>query len=175
MKTQKFIYYFKIICLLSILFFCQTLVMPSFAQETASPSPDDPSDDVVEEKIKESWSKFIDEGVDKIKGITEELKKSKIYSCNGNIKTIEENSLKLETAFGEKEVKVATDAAIANIEPGKPKKVVDFEFLKTDQFIIAIGFKSENEVLDARRIVITPKTDPPSKPVIFISHIGPEE
>lgn len=146
-----------IILILLITVILTFITSPLLAQEA---TPSAVSEDDVEEKIKESWNKFLDEDLDKIKGVAEEIKKRNTYAYSGIVKEINDRTLKIETDFGEKQTKVASPAAIVNVVPGKLKDEVEFDFLEIDQFVICMGYLEADQTLDARRVVISPEPTP---------------
>lgn len=147
MKFSK-LFNYQIIGLIIVLFLGSLLVtFPTSAEETVS-------EEEVKEKIKERLEKVVDEGLDKVKGIIEEEKAKKIYAYAGKIKSINNHNLTIETIFGNKQVEVATQAAILKIGPKKGRTTIEFEDLEIDQFTISMGPRGEKEVLMGKRLIV---------------------
>ncbi len=90
------------------------------------------------------------------KKVEEALNKPKAYL--GLVADISETTIQLKTAEGEiQQVGTATDTAF--IKDGTTAKVVSFKDLAIGDYIVAMGFKNGNSVLNAKRILIT---EPPS-------------
>lgn len=86
------------------------------------------------------------------KKVEEALNKPKAYL--GLVSDISETTIELKSATGEiQQVGVAEDAIF--IKDGIPVKTVDFKDLAIGDYIVAMGFKNGNAVLNARRILIT--------------------
>lgn len=115
------------------------------------------SEEEVKEKIKERLEKVVNEGLDKIKGVIKEKKTEKIYAYVGKIKSINNHNLTIKTIFGDKQVEVASQAAILKVIPKKSKTTINLEDLELDQFVIAMGPKKEEGVLEGKRLIIAPQ------------------
>lgn len=127
------------------------LINSSFAQES---SPSAILEEQVKEKIQERLEQVANQDLEKIKGVIEK-KMGKIYAYSGLIKEVKDAALKIETSFGSKEVKVASQAAILKVSPGKAKSEVKLEDLEVDDFVIAIGPMDSNQVITGKRLIIT--------------------
>ena len=130
-------------CQMVKLFFCFLLslslvTIPILAQE-ATPLI------ITEEQVKEKIQERLEQGV----------KANKTYAYSGLIKEVKDAALKIETSFGSKEVKVASQAAILKVSPDKAKSEVKLEDLEVDDFVIAIGPMDSNQVITGKRLIIT--------------------
>ena len=121
---------------------------------------------------------------EKIKGIREAVKekvraklaetqKGQKRAFVGKIAEITNSTLILETRLGEKQVKVATDTAILDNKRRKTK----LENLGIDNFVIVMGYWGENEILEARRVVVTAEPQRSIREVVFgeVTDISEEE
>lgn len=117
----------------------------SFAQE-ATPSGEDKARQILE-AVRE-----------KIKAKQMEPKR-KAYV--GTLKSISNSTLVLETRIGIKQVKVSSEAAFLRINE-TVKKEIKFDDLTIGELTIAMGYVADNEVLEAKRIIISeePKEEP---------------
>ena len=132
LKTSYFLF---VICHLSFVIYLSFVICHlSFAQES-TPS--------AEEKILEAVRERIQE-----KQLTIERK-----AYVGNLKSIANSTLTLETKNGIKQVRVSSESAVIRINE-KTRKEVKFEDLTITEFTIAMGYVGENEVLEATRLII---------------------
>jgi len=88
----------------------------------------------------------------------------------GALKSIADTTLILETKNGIKQAKVSSQAAILRLEKSKKKKI-KFEDLAIGDFTIAMGYIEENEVLDAKRIIVKRKEKPEKKRLVLFGLI----
>lgn len=120
------------------------------------------SEDDIKEKIKERLEEVVDKGLEKVKGVMEEEKKSKLYAWVGIIESVSEKKMSIKTIDGLKEAKAASNAAIFKLVLGKSKKSVDAEDIEKGQFIISMGPKEE-EIILAKRIILMDEAPTPVK------------
>jgi hypothetical protein len=121
-----------------LLFGAWCLVLPVEGQE-ATPSSEDRARQILEavkEKIREKE--------------LEPLRKAYV----GKLKTISDATLVLETISGIKQAEVSTEAAILRISKNT-KKAIEFEDLALGETTIAMGYVAENEVLEAKRVLVS--------------------
>lgn len=103
----------------------------------------------IEEKIQQ----IRDEVKKKVREKIEETKKGTKTAYAGEIIQITDLSLTLSTFMGEKNVQVATDTAI--ISRGSQK--MTFQDLKVGNFVLTMGYLADNNLLEAKRIVVANK------------------
>lgn len=143
----------KIKTILLTIFLLAIVSAPVWAQSpTATPSGQDDSKikdirDAVKEKVKEQ--------IDKIK-----QGKPKAYA--GKITEVGEASITLNTQSGEKQVLISDQTKIFD----KNKKEITLAQLKVGDFVIAMGFPTDN-ALDGRRIVVSPQPKISQKEAVF--------
>lgn len=113
----------------------------------------------VEEKIQQ----IREEVKKKVREKIEQTKKGAKMAYFGEISKITDSSLTLDTFMGEKNVKVASDAAII----GKNGKSVKFSDLEIGSFAITMGYFSEENILEARRIITVTKPKVNVREVVF--------
>lgn len=91
----------------------------------------------------------------------------------GEISEIADLTLTLDTNQGKRQVNIATDAAIIS----KNRKNIESEDLEIGNFVIAMGYITEKDVLNARRLVVSEKPKIPLREVVFgkITDISTEE
>ncbi len=135
-------------------------------EEGITPTPETTADEENVKAIREEVQK-------KVKGILEEKEQGKKRGFGGEITDIGDLTLTLETNEGEKEIKVATDAAIF----GQSGKKIKFEDLKKNLFVIAMGYINEEAKLETTRLVVDEKPKPTGKQAIVgkITDISSEE
>ncbi len=113
---------------------------------------------------------------DKVKEIVQEkikdTQKGQKAGFFGEISKITDSSLTLQTTQGDKELQIATDAAI--IQSGKKATLEDLE---TGSFAIGMGYLEDTNLLDTKRLVIAKKTELPAREVAFgqVTDISSEE
>lgn len=122
-------------CSSVLLFYC---LSPVFGQE-ATPSSEEKVRQILE-AVKER--------------IRERQLEPRRKAYVGTLKTIADSTLILETKNGVKQAKVSTEAAILRLDE-KVKKEVKFEDLVIGELTIAMGYLGENEVLEAKRILVS--------------------
>jgi len=110
---------------------------------------------------------------EKVQGILKDNKQGDKKGYSGSIISIEDLTLTLETNEGEKEVEIATDAAII----GQSGKDIEIKDLKKNLFVIAMGYINEQAQLEVSRLVVQEKTKSTSKEVVRgeITDISTEE
>ncbi|MCJ7804446.1 hypothetical protein MUP35_01800 [Patescibacteria group bacterium] len=121
-----------------------------------------------------------DSGVQEIRDKVKEIVQEKIKGVQqgqkagffGEISKITDSALTLQTNEGNKELQIATDAAI--IQSGKKAVLED---LKTGSFAIAMGYLENTNLLDTKRLVIGKKTELAAREVAFgqVTDVSSEE
>jgi len=103
----------------------------------------------------------------------DEAQKEQKAAFAGEITNISDLQLTLQTSQGDKQLNIATDAALI----GKGGKKITMKDLKTNLFTIAMGFMEENDVLGVRRLVVSEKPKTVSKEIAFgkVTDISKEE
>ena len=134
-------------CLIILLFFFFSATV--FSQEEATTSQE-----LIKEKIKERLEKSVS---GEIKGIQEEIKKRK-KAFTGLIKTINENTLVLETEFGTREASISAETDILYYESGEGQKEIEISSLMKQDYIILMGIL-ENNLLNVKRAVKMPEPE----------------
>lgn len=98
-----------------------------------------------------------DTATDSVRGRVEQKVKEALSSPKaflGTVTDISEGTLQIKTAEGEiKQLSIATDVSV--IKTGKTNKEVKLTDVAIGDFIIAMGFKNGNGVLDTKRILIS--------------------
>lgn len=83
----------------------------------------------------------------------------------GSVTDISEKTLNLKKESGEiSQVAVTTDTTYAS---DLTKKDIQFTDVAIGDFVIAMGYKNGNEVLEAVRILVTKKPSSPSRQIVF--------
>jgi len=124
-----------------LFFYCLSPISAQEATEEATPSSKEKVNQIlqaVKERIQKKQSQL----------------KGRAYV--GILKSIAESTLTLKTRNGIKQANVNKKAVVLQIGRGNRKKI-KFEDLAIGDFTIAMGYIEENEVLDARRIVVSRK------------------
>ena len=121
-----------------------------------------------------------DSAVQEIRNKVKEIVQEKIKDTQkgqkagffGEISKITDSTLTLQTNQGDKELQIATDAAI--IKSGKKATLEDLE---TGLFAIAMGYLENNNLLNTKRLVIGKKTELPAREVAFgqVTDVSSEE
>jgi len=113
----------------------------------------------------------------KVKEIVQEkldqAQKGQKMAFAGTISEINGLNLTLQTNQGDKQLNVATDAAII----GKGGKRITIKDLKTNLFAVVMGYLQENDILGVRRLVISEKPKVVAKETAFgkVTDISKEE
>lgn len=84
----------------------------------------------------------------------------------GTLKSIADTTLILECKDGIKQAEVSTEAAIIRIS-AKTKKEIKFEDLVLGDLTIAMGYLDDNEVLEAKRVIIQEKPEEVKRKAIY--------
>ena len=110
---------------------------------------------------------------DEVRERLEQAKKGQKLAFVGEITEISNLNLTLQTNQGEKQLNVATDAALI----GRGGKKIQMKDIKIGLFAIAMGFMGDNNILDVRRLVISEKPKISAKEVAFgkVTDISKEE
>lgn len=140
---------FTIFILITICF-----LLSAIAAKAVSPTPEATSAAVndIRTKVKEIVQEKLDQA-----------QKGQKMAFVGTISEINGLNLTLQTNEGDKELNIATDAAII----GKGGKKIKAEDLKNGLFVIAMGYLEENDVLGVRRLVVSEKPKASAKEVAF--------
>lgn len=103
-----------------------------------------------------------------LKKVEEVLKNPKSYL--GTVTEVSENTLQIKTASGEIKQAAINTENITVIQTGKTNKEIKFADIAIGDFIVAMGYRNGNGVLDTLRILITsPLAENPRK--IFIGKV----
>lgn len=116
---------------------------------TASPSVTPTLSGNLEDKIQE----IREEVKKKVREKIEEIKKGTKAAYAGEIINISDLTLTLNAPTGERKVQIATDTAIISLGGRK----VTPPDLKVGNFILAMGYLGDNNLLEAKRIVVANK------------------
>jgi len=127
-----------------------------------------------------SLSPATDSAVQEIRDKVKEIVQEKIKDTQqgqkagffGEISKITDSALTLQTNQGDKELQIATDAAI--IKSGKKSTLEDLE---TGSFAIAMGYLEDTNLLNTKRLVVGKKTELAIREVAFgqVTDISSEE
>ena len=152
---RKFLIFFLIVL---------NLLLAAFDVNAATPSPEVTPEASQEEAVMGEKVKEIRDAIkEKVREKIEEAKRGPKRAFVGEISQIADNTLKLENRQGNREVQIDTEAAIIGLK----RETLQFEDLQPDDFVIAMGYLSEENVLLARRIVLRPKPKPRQREVAF--------
>lgn len=147
----------KIILLLLALFLISLLPLGVIAQ-----SPEETDEELIKQKVEE-----------RIEKVLESADENKKRALAGTIKAITVSTLTIKTPTEDFQAKVATDAAILNVE----REEITLEDLEIGNKVIAMGYFGEQNVLEAKRIVIRKEFQTPAVEVGFgiVTDISQEE
>jgi hypothetical protein len=146
------------IIILTITFAFNMAAAGCLAKDIDESTPSSISQEKVKEKIKERLEQVVDEKLEQVKGAIEKKAQEKLYAFAGNLKSIENRLLTLNTFFGDKQVEVATQAAILRYKD-RSSDEINIEDINKDEFIIAMGTKKD-DILLGKRIFVTTKLSP---------------
>jgi len=134
--------------------FCFLLFSANVIAISPTPSLEPETDKIqgIRDAVKEEVRKNLEEA---------KLGQKKAYV--GEIGEITDTALGLDTRIGKKQVQVATETIIIGENKGK----IEFEELEIGAFVIAMGYFDENEILQAKRLVIINKPKPRVRQVAF--------
>lgn len=152
---------YRIIKLIIVLAAFILIFSPVLAQEDSSPSAI--PEEKIKEKIKEKLEQVVNQNLEDVKGALEEQAKNKLYGYAGKIKSIDQQTLTLETNDGLKQVEIAPSATIYKLSSKQVKTTIPFEQIEIDEFVIALGPKEEKEVLLGKRLLVIPLPSPSLK------------
>jgi len=126
-----------------------------------------------EGKLEEKIQKIREAVREKVREKVQEVRQGIPRAYFGEIKQISSQEFTLATRREEIQVVVGTETKII----GKNKQNLEFKDLKVGDFCIAMGYLTENKVLEAKRIVLIPKPKPPLRITIFgkVTDISEEE
>ncbi|MBU3956819.1 hypothetical protein KKI19_00860 [Patescibacteria group bacterium] len=139
---------------------CWLLATATIAQSPEpSPSPDD-------ERIKQK----VEERIEKVLSTAEEGQKRALV---GTLKSIANSTLTIETHGGNFQAKVAIDAIILN----EDREEIELDDLAIGNNLIAMGYFDNQNVLDAKRVVVTEEFQIPETESVFglVTDISQEE
>ena len=130
-----------------------------------SPTAEEVSDDKVQgirEAVKE-----------KVREKLEEVQKGQKRAFVGEIKKISNSTLILTALQGEKQVTVSEETTIID----KDRKEIELDALEVGDYLIAMGYLEEADLLSAIRIVVTNELKLPDREVAFgeVTDISAEE
>lgn len=148
----------KKIIVLSMFFVIGALFLSKVKAVSPTPEPTNPIRAKIQEIVREKL---------------DEAQKGQKAAFAGEITNISDLQLTLQTNQGDKQLNIATDAALI----GKGGKKITMKDIKIDLFAIAMGFMEENDVLGVRRLVISEKPKTASKEIAFgkVTDISKEE
>lgn len=109
------------------------------------------------EKVKEIRNAVKEKVREKLEETQEGQKKAFV----GEIAEVSNSTLTLETRSGKQQAEVDEKATII----GKNRSEINFEDLEIGDYVIAIGYLDENEVLQAKRVVVTKELETPTRQV----------
>ena len=147
---------------LSMFFVLCTLFLSKAKAVSPTPEATDSAVQEIRDKVKEIVREKLDQA-----------KKGQKLAFVGTISEINGLNLTLQTNEGDKQLNVATDAAII----GKGGKKITIKDLKTNLFTIAMGYLQENNVLGVRRLVVSEKPKVVANEIAFgkVTDISKEE
>lgn len=138
-------------------------LLSGMAVRAVSPTPEatDSAVQEIRDKVKEIVREKIED--------TQQGQKAGFF---GEISKIADRLLTLQTNQGEKQLNVATDAAII-----KNGLKTTLENLETGSFAVGMGYLEDTNLLDTKRLVISKKTELPAREVAFgqVTDISSEE
>jgi len=148
----------------SIFLLCSLSLLSPAITKAVSPTPE-ATDSAVQE-IRNKVKEIVNEKL-------EQAQKGQKLAFVGTISQINGLNLTLETNEGDKQLNIATDAAII----GKGNKKIAVKDLKNNLYAIAMGYLEENNVLGVRRLVISDAPKTPAKETAFgkVTDISKEE
>jgi hypothetical protein len=149
-----------------IIFLAIALCFSASAITVKAVSPTPEATDAAVQEIRDKVKEIVREKLD-------ETQKGQKKAFVGTISEINGLNLTLETNEGNRQLNIATDAALIN----KVGKKITMKDLKTGLFAIAMGFMEENDVLGVRRLVISEKPKTVAKEIAFgkVTDISKEE
>lgn len=100
---------------------------------------------------------------EKVREKLNEVKKGQKRAFVGEITEITNSTLALKNEKGERQAKITDDATII----GKGKQKIEFEDLEIGNFVIAMGYLDENNILQTQRLVVTNKPEVPVREAAF--------
>lgn len=157
------------------LVFFSLIVASSFilAMKIAAQSPT-PEISPTAEEVSDDKVQGIREAVkEKVREKLEEVQKGQKRAFVGEIKKASDNSLTLMALQGEKQVTVSEETTIID----KDRKEIELDALEVGDYLIAMGYLEETDVLSAVRIVVTNELKVPDREVAFgeVTDISAEE
>jgi hypothetical protein len=126
------------------------LLAPLARAQTPSPEPT-PTEEEISPEIKEKVQ-------ERIEAIKESSSRKAAYY--GTLADVSNSTLTLEARKGEVRVKTDEDTEII----GKKGQVIELEDLEIGDFLIALGYLDENELLSAKRITVYVEPPEPAEP-----------
>lgn len=137
-----------------------TLLVYSPSATGQSPTPE--ATPTVNEEVQE----IRDAVKEKVRERIEEARAGEKRAFVGELSEIFNNTLVLDTRLGERRAQVATDAAIISFG-----KTIKFEGLEIGSFLISMGYLQEDEMLDARRVVVSEKPEVASERLVAFGNV----
>ncbi|MFV1917048.1 MAG: hypothetical protein ACC618_00970 [Patescibacteria group bacterium] len=104
--------------------------------------------------------------------IEERRKRAKAYI--GTITDISEDTIQIKSGQGEIQQIAASDEQTSFVKIGTKNQSLDYDEIAIGDYIIAMGFINSNDVLNARRFLVTdpPKTATPEAYMVRVSEIN---
>lgn len=159
LKRNKPTHNYFFILLLSILVFLLLNSQSIIAYGQEIPTPAQQNGNELGDKVKE----IRDAVKEKVREKIDEVKKGQKKAFVGEITTINEIVISLETHNGSSQIQIAADAILLGIS----RNQIDAEDLATGDFVIAMGFLDENSVLQTSRLLVIEKPEPISRQAVF--------
>lgn len=154
-------------CFIVTLLLTITVCQISLAAESTSSAV---SDEEVKDKIKEKLEEVVEKGLDKVKGLVTEEVENRLFAWVGIISEINDDNLSIETNSGLKEAQIASNAAMFKVNPGKPRTAITKNDLTKDLYIIAMGPKTDEQIL-AKRILTMDKAPQVVKRILIAGKV----
>ncbi len=151
----------KLISFLLIFFLFNLLPLEALAQIEDEPLPS-PDDEVIKQKVEERIEKVVSDA--------DEEKKQALV---GELKSVANTTLTVETSLGDKQAKVAEGATILD----EDREEIEIEDLEIGSKMIAMGYIDNQGVIEAKRIVVVEDFQTPASEAVFgnVTDISGEE
>jgi len=151
---------------------CAAGVLAQSPTPTPSVSPTPVEEDVlpeVKDKIKQRLEETVGQSVDKVKGLVEEeLANRKKRAFFGQLKNLAADTLTIESNENIYQASFSDQTNFVKL-PGRTSLTADD--LTIGDFMIAMGFLNDNDVLETRRVVVSSKPDPAPARQLFWGEI----
>jgi hypothetical protein len=145
------------------------LVVPRLTLSQSTPSSKNVSTESseAEEKVKDIRDALKEQVKEKIEEVKSNQKKKGFF---GELKEIAEKVLTIHALGGERLVKIGDDTEIVLFEKDK-KTNIKFEDLALGDFIIVMGYSTQNGSVEGKRLVVTKKAPDADKRLAFFGEI----